>query len=148
MTLDNGYFIFVCMGNICRSPFAEQYARQKFPHLLFDSFGTHVHTRESSPKDAVRAAQRQGIDLTLHQAKKFDQMPLPQEVNRYLAMDKKNIYRLKNDFAIPEHKIMLLDTPHEIEDPWSCGDAVYNKVYAQIMQAIDRQFGKNTFVAH
>lgn len=62
--------LFVCTGNICRSPTAEGVARglavkQGVEHLFeFDSAGTHgYHVGEPPDSRAVAAALRRGYDL-------------------------------------------------------------------------------------
>ena len=62
--------LFVCMGNICRSPTAEGVFRhlvqERAPHLPLeiDSAGTHdYHVGEAPDSRAVAAAARRGIDL-------------------------------------------------------------------------------------
>jgi len=63
--------LFVCMGNICRSPMAEGHFRQllatRAGHLdiTVDSAGTHGY-HIGSPPDvrAQEAAQRRGIDIS------------------------------------------------------------------------------------
>jgi protein-tyrosine phosphatase len=62
--------LFVCMGNICRSPTAEGVFRQlvasRAPGLDFeiDSAGTHdYHVGEPPDARAIAAAARRGIDL-------------------------------------------------------------------------------------
>ncbi len=63
--------LFVCMGNICRSPTAEAVLRrlveQEAPHLdvLIDSAGTHAyHTGEPPDRRAQAAARLRGVDLS------------------------------------------------------------------------------------
>jgi len=62
--------LFVCMGNICRSPTAEgvfrRLVQERAPHLSLeiDSAGTHdYHVGEPPDSRAVAAAARRGIDL-------------------------------------------------------------------------------------
>lgn len=62
--------LFVCMGNICRSPTAEGVFRrvvaERAPHLPLeiDSAGTHdYHVGEPPDERAIVAAARRGIDL-------------------------------------------------------------------------------------
>jgi protein-tyrosine phosphatase len=62
--------LFVCMGNICRSPTAEgvfrHYARRHAPglDLLLDSAGTHdYHVGDPPDPRTIKAAARRGIDL-------------------------------------------------------------------------------------
>ena len=56
--------VFVCSGNICRSPFAAELARSRGFHVA--SFGTD--TRGGDPADPVasRVGARRGIDLSGH----------------------------------------------------------------------------------
>lgn len=63
--------LFVCMGNICRSPTAEEVFRQlvreaKFEKkIIIDSAGTHTHHLGKPPDPrAIEIAHRQGIDLS------------------------------------------------------------------------------------
>lgn len=63
--------LFVCMGNICRSPSVEGVFREivsrELPDLQIeiDSAGTHdYHVGEPPDPRAQRAAQRRGIDLS------------------------------------------------------------------------------------
>ncbi len=62
--------LFVCMGNICRSPTAEgvfrRLVQERAPHLPIeiDSAGTHdYHVGEPPDSRSVAAAARRGIDL-------------------------------------------------------------------------------------
>lgn len=47
--------LFVCTGNICRSPFAERLLSHQVPGLEVASFGTHAMV--GSPMDALMAAE-------------------------------------------------------------------------------------------
>ena len=64
--------VFVCQGNICRSPYAEYKARQLFADhqekLAFSSAGMLPRNHRPSPANAVSAAAACGIDLTQHQS--------------------------------------------------------------------------------
>ena len=68
--------LFVCMGNICRSPSAEGVFRsllaQRAPQLSIeiDSAGTHdYHVGEPPDDRAIAAARRRGIDLSALRAR-------------------------------------------------------------------------------
>lgn len=69
--------LFVCTGNICRSPTAEGVARglavkQGAEHRFeFDSAGTHgYHVGEAPDPRTVAAAKRRGYDLQLLRARR------------------------------------------------------------------------------
>ncbi|MEY3184656.1 MAG: Low molecular weight protein-tyrosine-phosphatase yfkJ [Pseudomonadota bacterium] len=65
--------LFVCMGNICRSPMAEGVFRQLVRQAGLDevvsmeSAGTHsFHAGESADKRAIASAQKRGVDISAH----------------------------------------------------------------------------------
>lgn len=93
--------LFVCMGNICRSPTAEGV----FRHFLrlnrlegrveVDSAGTHgYHVGEAPDPRTQRAAASRGYDLSNMRARKV----APQDLDYFdliLAMDHNNLETLK-----------------------------------------------------
>jgi len=71
--------LFVCMGNICRSPTAEAMFRRLAPALVpeisfeVDSAGTHGYHIGSPPDErSQRAAQRHGIDMSNLRARRIE----------------------------------------------------------------------------
>ena len=72
--------LFVCMGNICRSPTAEGVFRHRVAQagladaILADSAGTHAyHVNEPPDRRARAAAQRRGISLDDIRARRVDE---------------------------------------------------------------------------
>lgn len=64
--------LFVCLGNICRSPAAEGVARALLPDLEIDSAGTSDwHVGEPPYGPMQRAARARGIDLSALRARQF-----------------------------------------------------------------------------
>jgi protein-tyrosine phosphatase len=94
--------LFVCLGNICRSPTAEGVLRaiaaREFPSLTLeiDSAGTAgYHVGEPPDRRTVAAARRRGYDLAglrarLVQAQDFDRFEF------VLAMDRANLEELES----------------------------------------------------
>src|ERR1700674_4757331 len=93
--------LFVCTGNICRSPIAEAVFRtlvereQLSSQITIDSAGTHGHqTGERPDLRAIRAARLRGYDLSNQRARLFD----PDDFSRFewiVAMDSQNLRFLK-----------------------------------------------------
>jgi protein-tyrosine phosphatase len=126
--------LFVCMGNICRSPTAEgvfrHRLRERAPDLkvFVDSAGTHAYHVGNAPDPrACRAAERRGVDLRGQRARKVQ----PEDFERFelvLAMDRQNHAEL---LAIcpPEYRdrvrLFLEFAPHlgrdEVPDPYYGG---------------------------
>lgn len=88
--------LFVCMGNICRSPTAEGVFRrlleQEAPELdvLVDSAGTHAyHVGHPPDPRACRAAERRGVDLRTQRARQVTVEDFARH-ELVLAMDRDN----------------------------------------------------------
>lgn len=88
--------LFVCMGNICRSPTAEGVFRKivqdHAPHLdvEIDSAGTHAyHVGEAPDHRAVSAAAGRGYDLSMIRARRVEDADF-ENFDYVLAMDEDN----------------------------------------------------------
>jgi protein-tyrosine phosphatase len=123
--------LFVCMGNICRSPMAEGV----FSHMVrqagledvvkCDSAGTHAfHNGEQPDKRGISAAGKRGYQYGDHRARRVKEKDF-EDYDLILAMDWDNLAALQA--AAPksaQHKIQLLmrfATEHEsatIPDPY------------------------------
>jgi protein-tyrosine phosphatase len=93
--------LFVCMGNICRSPTAEGVTRELANRLgmadlfEFDSAGTHgYHIGNPPDKRARQAAQGRGYDLSALKARQVSSADFVR-FDRILAMDRDNLALLQ-----------------------------------------------------
>ncbi len=89
--------LFVCMGNICRSPTAEGAFRRLVDDrslkisIRADSAGTHAYHIGHPPDDRARsAAARRGIDISGQRARKVADMDF-ETFDFVLAMDEMNL---------------------------------------------------------
>jgi protein-tyrosine phosphatase len=101
--------LFVCMGNICRSPTAEgvfkKVLQQHAPDLsvFVDSAGTHAyHIGEPPDPRARRAAEQRGIDLSHQRARRVSDEDFAR-FDLVLAMDELN-YTMLCELSPPEHQ--------------------------------------------
>lgn len=133
--------LFVCTGNICRSPTAEavvrRLARELVPHvpLELDSAGTHdYHVGEPPDPRALAAAARRGIDMSLLRARQVE----PADFDRFhlvLAMDHGHLRLLQRMAPAParDRVRLFLDyapqlTLREMPDPYYGGPADFELV--------------------
>jgi len=89
--------LFVCMGNICRSPTAEGVLRSmladipELAHVEVDSAGTHAyHVNEPPDPRSIEAAARRGIDLSEQRARAVSLSDF-EIFDLVLAMDQGNL---------------------------------------------------------
>jgi predicted ATP-grasp superfamily ATP-dependent carboligase/protein-tyrosine-phosphatase len=127
--------VFVCRGNICRSPFAEYYSKNKFPGKDFASTGTYSLQNRYSPMNAINAAAALGVDLTEHQSKVID-IEQREKTDFFIVMDKLNYHELIQ-LGIPENKIYFL-SGKEIADPYKKDTSEFRNCYLEIKNAIDK----------
>jgi len=127
--------LFVCTGNICRSPTAEGVARglaakHGVDHLFeFDSAGTHgYHVGDPPDPRTIAAAARRGYDLTPLRARRVTEFDFIR-FDRLLAMDREHLESLRRSCPTPHRdKLgMFLDFSQrfeadEVPDPYY-GDA-------------------------
>jgi len=92
--------LFVCMGNICRSPTAAGVFRALVEReglggrVVVDSAGTHAyHAGEGADRRALRTAARRGIDLSEHVARGVRRSDFDC-FDYILAMDRENFVDL------------------------------------------------------
>ena len=132
--------LFVCMGNICRSPTAEGVFRYFVEegglsdHIEIDSAGTHAyHTGEPADRRASAAAERRGYSLTEIRARRVIDQDFEQ-FDYIIAMDRDNVERLVEQADAEHHgKISLfLDFGNaqedEVPDPYYGGAAGFERV--------------------
>lgn len=140
--------LFVCLGNICRSPSAEGVFRklveeQGLDELIdIDSAGTHAYHVGASPDDrAQEAASRRGIDMSSLVGRRVDHGDF-YLFDYVLAMDESNEYHLREMSPAEEvHKIQLfLDfapqcSEREVPDPYYGGHSGFEHVLDLIEDA-------------
>jgi protein-tyrosine phosphatase len=92
--------IFVCLGNICRSPLAEgiakNYIKEKNLNLVIESAGTgHWHIGEKPCDNSIKVAQQNGIDISKQKAQQIKKDDF-KNFDLVVALDDSNISNLKN----------------------------------------------------
>ncbi len=117
--------LFVCMGNICRSPTAqgvfEQVAEREglSGRIHVDSAGTHAYHVGSPPDTrAIRAAAARGIDLSGQRARQV----CDEDFERFdyiLAMDRDNLQILQARCSAPQREKLQLFLDYAREFPES-----------------------------
>jgi len=146
--MDISNILFVCMGNICRSPTAEAVFRQKAKEkglaLKIDSAGTiGSHAREKPDHRAMKVGQANGYSFDGIKARKVTEKDF-EKFDILLAMDEKNVADLKKVAPI-EHvnKIQLfLDfgskfDEREVPDPYYGGAQGFKYVLQLVEDASD-----------
>jgi len=140
--------LFVCLGNICRSPTAEGVFRKLvekeglLEQIEIDSAGTHAyHVGEPPDSRAQETAARRGVDLSQLRGRKATTRDL-EEFDYVLAMDSENYHNL-TAIAEPHHlsriRLFLDYAPdlgtREVPDPYYGGPDGFDRVLDMIEEA-------------
>jgi len=140
--------LFVCMGNICRSPTAEGVFTKLVEdkgtrdRLIIDSAGTHAyHVGEQPDSRAQQTAKQRGIDLSFIRGRKFSRSDF-EEFDYILAMDQAN-YQILVDVCpigyLDKVKMFLDYAPNreesDVPDPYYGGQNGFNHVFDLVEDA-------------
>ncbi|MBP9490605.1 MAG: low molecular weight phosphotyrosine protein phosphatase [Aliarcobacter sp.] len=92
--------LFVCLGNICRSPLAEgiakNYIKEKNLNLVIQSAGTgHWHIGEAPCENSIKVAKLNGVDISKQKAQQVKKSDF-KTFDLIVGLDDKNISNLKN----------------------------------------------------
>ena len=138
--------MFVCLGNICRSPMAEfvfkDYVKKMGKENEFyiessgtsnEEFGNPVHygTVRKLNDEGIRMTERTARKLTKEDYEKFDYI---------LGMEERNVYSIYgivgNDRAGKVARLLDYSSkPRDIADPWYTGN--FDKTYTDIVEGVE-----------
>jgi len=138
---DSTRILFVCLGNICRSPLAEAIVRERAlvrgldRQFRFASAGTgdwHIGNGADTRSEAT--AKAHGIDLSKHRAMQIRPPDIP-HWHWFVAMDENNKEDLLAMGASRETVLMMrqfeseANTPLDVPDPYYGGNAGFEKMF-------------------
>ncbi len=144
-------FLFICDGNICRSPFAAEYhshrlAAASHSDVAVESAGLFGPGR-SSPPEAIQAARERGVDLTHHRSATVTAESLGPGTLGFV-MDPRQARELSRRFPTVRMRVLVLgdldpapiDT-RRIFDPILHPIEVFRGVYDRIQRCVDELVG-------
>lgn len=142
--------IFICMGNICRSPTAEAVFRHYVQNaglagqIMIDSAGTiDFHAGKAPDLRAQRAAQRRGYDMSGLRGRQVEDGDF-YRFDYVLAMDRDNLAFLQRLAPLDSETKMQLfleyarnHTEREVPDPYYGGSDGFERVLDMVEDAAE-----------
>ena len=147
---NNVSVLFICMGNICRSPTAEAVFRHYVENadlagqILIDSAGTHdYHIGDAPDLRAQRAAQQRGYDMSGLRGRQVEEGDF-HRFDYVLAMDRANLailQRLAPPGSEAQVRLFLEYARHhaerEVPDPYYGGADGFERVLDMVEDAAE-----------
>lgn len=140
--------LFVCLGNICRSPLAEAIAREiaskKNLQITVDSAGTgNWHEGEAPCSNSIKVAKLHGIDISNLRARQVTKKDF-KEFDMIIGLDGSNIQNLKNMGC--KNPYLLGDfgcNGEDVPDPYYFSELDgFHKVYEMIELCVENLINK------
>ena len=144
MSMIDNSVLFVCLGNICRSPAAEGICRAINMHVVCDSCATGSwHSGQSPDTRSQNACKKHGIDISKHRAKTIKTA----DWSRYqvIAALDDSIYS-ELEYRRPcnaSAKLVLFNAPNGVEDPYYGGPEGFEDMYMKIAKAMPKFLEEN-----
>ena len=141
--------LFVCLGNICRSPFAQAIAAHRVQgrspsSLTFASAGIKTKQAAEPPEDARKAAATFGVSLDGHRPQTMTQ-DLVDAYDMIVVMERQQLDHVRAAFPSRRDRVFLLPLfdsrasgieREVIADPFGAPAAEYRDCYSRIDRAV------------
>lgn len=146
------HLLFLCHGNICRSPLAERIAQNYLPQVAVVSAGLSATTGRSCPEHIVKIAQEFGLDLSGHTSRNVTKSKID-AADLILIMDEENYSQIETEFpsALSRTTMLGLFSGRQswIKDPYVCTVSETRSVAQQIFAGVKGlSTWLNEFVTH
>lgn len=139
--------LFVCTGNICRSPVAEVLFREwlaQHPRTgdwQVGSAGTWAQPGLGASQFSIDVARARGLDLSRHRSRPVA-LPILTQADLVLGMTKSHVEALRVEFPQFTSKIQLLSSlagpAYDIPDPYGGPKAGYEEMFRELKDLLTR----------
>lgn len=147
MSLIEKSVLFVCLGNICRSPAAEGVCRKFAKNIHVDSCGTGPwHVGQSPDTRSQKSCKKNGVDISGHRARTIKKDDWS-KFTVIAALDD-SIYSELN-YMKPKDakaKLVLFNAPNGVDDPYYGGQDGFDSMYKLIEKTMPQFLKENGLV--
>jgi protein-tyrosine phosphatase len=131
-------FIFICKGNICRSPLAWGYATHR--GVVTDSFGIDCPDGDPADPRAIAYAADAGFDLTVHRTRNLAQLTAgPGDL--VVVMEPAHLPAVQKFAGVAQVTLAGLWLPRPtpyLHDPYSASSSYFQRCEDNVVTAVNR----------
>lgn len=131
--------VFVCSGNICRSPFGEYMAKSKGLYAV--SYGLHCRGGDKADPRAIHEASIRGVDMQNHVTRNISEYKL-KKGDLVLVMEPQNLLDLDAS-NVKYDRVTFVPlwseqpTPY-LHDPFASDDVFFNRCESVVEQCVNK----------
>ena len=128
--------VFVCKGNICRSAYAEAFAKS----LGLTAISCGIDTEDGKPADsrAIITAAARGVDLRKHSTSRVQSLTLHKQ-DLIVAMEPSQLEYMEDQYKSNSLTLLgLWGRPVKpyIQDPYGASDAYFRRCFHYIEESV------------
>lgn len=142
--------MFICTGNVCRSPMAHAYLQKKIYDLnkeneyIISSCGTQAVQGQSATDNAIKSMEKYGINLMKHRATNIENSDIL-NYDLIFALTKNHKKQILEIYPSIKDKVFVLkeyinkeEKYIDIDDPWGLDINVYDATAKDIVENVDK----------
>lgn len=146
--------MFVCTGNICRSPMAHHYMQKRVKDLnienefLISSCGIYAFTGDKATQNAIFVMKEYNVDMEMHRATNIEDTNI-QEYDYIITLTTRHKEQVRYFYPKLDNNIYTLrefvdnnETYKSIDDPWGLSISVYKDCAQEIVEKVDKVIEK------
>lgn len=133
--------VFLCFGNINRSPYAAALLSQRLPGRSIESAGLYERDGRVAAAPAFRAAAAIGLDLSSHRSRRLTTVDVPSTL--YVVFERYQAWELYLRFGRSIQVLHLgslaadSGEPIDIADPYETSALEANRIFGRIRASVD-----------
>lgn len=139
--------LFVCLGNICRSPAAEGICKHIAKSIHCDSAALGSWEVGDPPdQGSVKACRKHGIDITSHRARQISKQDF-YNFDVIACLDADVFRSLKDEKPKDSSsRLVLFNDPKGIFNPWGYPQKVFDEVFDEMYKLMPQFLKDNDLV--